>query len=148
MEYILDDTHPTRIHPALRFLGRQWQKKLMRTNDFDLKYSTSMCQEVKAQPKNYCCCEPFLKFLLRGEFLWKGDCLETMIFWLRSFFGLFFKMSWIKNSPIQKSCNTQNSVFSCLWTMWRNFWNSFIMRPYFLNCLPSFYLLAHWGRMF
>ena len=33
----------------------------MRSNNFDLKYSTSMCQEVKAQPKNYCCCEPFLK---------------------------------------------------------------------------------------
>ena len=62
--------------------------------------------------------------------------MEPLTFWLQSFIGRFFRSHGSKNGPIQKSCYNKKSVFSCSSTTQRNFWNSFIMRPYFHNCSP------------
>ena len=42
-----------------------------------------------------------------------------------------------KNGRSQKTHKSKKSVFSCLSTTRRNFWNSFILRPYFQSCFPK-----------
>ena len=70
-----------------------------------------------------------------------------MTFWFRSFFAPFFKISWVKKWPDPKKVvKIKNQFFSCSSTTWKNFWNLFILRPYFHNCLPE--LLAHWPGTF
>ena len=64
-----------------------------------------------------------------------------MNFWFRSFFDLFSKILWIKKWPDPKNFFIQKSVFSCLLTRRNDFWNPFILRSYFHNCLPG--LLTH-----
>ena len=39
----------------------------MRSNNFDINIPAKMCHEVEAQTKNYYCCEPILKKILRGQ---------------------------------------------------------------------------------
>ena len=79
--------------------------------------------------------------------------ISKFLAWLKHMRELIFKMLKIfgwgyfltifcinhesKNDPSQKSCYNQKSVFLCPSTMRRNFLNSFIMRPYFHNCLSE-----------
>ena len=42
-----------------------------------------------------------------------------------------------KNGRSQKIPKSKISAFSCLSTTRRNFWNSFILRPYFQSCFPK-----------
>ena len=64
---ILDHTHPTRIYPSQPFLGRSYQNKLMRSNNFEVNVTVTMCIEVEAQAKNYYACETIFKFFSHSQ---------------------------------------------------------------------------------
>ena len=134
---IIEPTNLSSIYPAQPFLGRSYQNKLMRSSNFEFNITVTMYIEVEALAKIYYGCESILKFSLHGQQAWKENFLEPMTFWLRSFFGPFFRSHGSKNARIQKSCYNQKSVFSCSSTTRRNFWNPFKSRPYFHNCSPE-----------
>ena len=73
----------------------------------------------------------------RNWFFTLTSFLDPVIYWS------FFKIAWIEKMTGSEKVITysQKSVFSCPSTTRRNFWNSFIQRPYFHNCLPE--LLPH-----
>ena len=78
----------------------------------------------------------------------RQETANFKILWLFSsghFLVHFLRYHGSKNDQIQKSCFYQKSVFSCSSTTRRNFWNPFILRPYFYNCLPE--LLPHCTKL-
>ena len=48
----VDHAHPTRIYPSQPFLGRSYQNKLMRSNNFEVNVPVIMCIEVEARANN------------------------------------------------------------------------------------------------
>ena len=80
----------------------------------------------------------FLHVVKRHE---KCNFWNLWLFGSGPFLAYFFRSDWSKNGPIQKSLYTKKFIFSCPSTMQRNFWNMFIMRPYFRNCFLE--LLPH-----
>ena len=69
--------------------------------------------------------------------------MKKLIFYFNRFFcsghfWSFCKIWWIrKMTRAKKICLNEKSVFSCLSSTRRNFWNSFIQRLYFQNCYPE-----------
>ena len=66
---------------------------------------------------------------------------KLWIFGSGHFLIYFLRYYGSKNDRIQKIFFIQKSVFSCLLTRRNDFWNPFILRSYFHNCLPG--LLTH-----
>ena len=66
---------------------------------------------------------------------------KLWIFGSGHFLIYFLRYYGSKNDRIQKNFFIQKSVFSCLLTRRNDFWNPFILRSYFHNCLPG--LLIH-----
>ena len=66
---------------------------------------------------------------------------KLWIFGSGHFLIYFLRYYGSKNDRIQKNFFIQKSVFSCLLTRRNDFWNPFILRSYFHNCLPG--LLSH-----
>ena len=101
---------------------RQWEQLEVQDNSSENKAS------VWTNFKNFFAC-------LTG--------MKKLIFYLNKFFcsGHFFDPSnlkkWPKNDPSKKICKSKKSVVSCLSTMQRNFWNSFILSHYFQSCFPK-----------
>ena len=109
--YLLEGPRLSRIQPNQWFLGRSCQNELMRSNNFDLKYSTSMCREVevgqrikKIRPH----AERISKIPSRGERAWKNwflvftTFLDRAIFWSIISEKIGQKMTGTKNSQIPK----------------------------------------------
>ena len=65
--YIIEAVRSSRIQSAQPFLGRSCQNKLMRSNNFEVNVTVTMCIEVEAQAKNYYACEPIFKFFSHSQ---------------------------------------------------------------------------------
>ena len=69
--------------------------------------------------------------------------MKQLIFYFNNFFCsghflvIFSDLMDQKNGRSQKIPKSKISAFSCLSTTRRNFWNSFILRPYFQSCFPE-----------
>ena len=78
----------------------------------------------------------------KNSFAWLTG-MKQLIFYFNNFFCsghflvIFYYLMDQKNDRSQKIHKSKKSVFSCLSTTRRNFWNSFILRPYFQSCFPK-----------
>ena len=78
----------------------------------------------------------------KNSFAWLTG-MKQLIFYFNNFFCsghflvIFSDLMDQKNGRSQKIHKSKISVFSCLSTTRRNFWNSFILRPYFQSCFPE-----------
>ena len=60
------------------------------------------------------------------------------------YFLIFFPISWMeKMAKAKKIVNIKKSVFSCPSTTGWNFWNLFILKLYFCNCLPKLWIFIY-----
>ena len=84
----------------------------------------------------------FIWMDFKNSFVWLSG-MEKLIFNFNEFFGslhflVFFQdLMDRKTDRSQKSHFSQKSGFTCPSTKRRNFWNPFILRPYFYNSLSK-----------